>query len=235
MNTKVVDTDNNPNSGYLVGKIVRSPILSHTTYNEKFYEIMLQIKRLSDNTDILPVTISEKLMTDEKRFQEGCTLAVSGEYRSVNKMVNDKSKLVLYFFAKDILNDESEFLKKTDDKNYLKLIGFICKNPILRETPFHRHICDVLVAVNRQTNNKSDYIPCISWGRNARFMGSLAIGTKIELEGRIQSRPYYKIDQNGEQKENIAYEVSCKNFKVLENNVSSNNNGQNEENQENAL
>lgn len=204
------------NSGKLVGTICRAPIKTHEAFNENFYELILDVKRLSNTSDRLPVTISEKLLTDMSDFQEGKTLAVSGEYRSTNKLIGDRSKLVLYFFAKNIMpNTENDI--PNNELNFLKLVGFICKPPIFRETPFRREICDVLLAVNRPNNNKSDYIPCITWGRNAKYMSSLSVGTKIELDGRIQSRQYKKQLASGESEDRVAYEVSCSNFNVVDN------------------
>lgn len=202
------------NYGKLVGKVTKGPIKTHTTCDEDFYEIMLAVKRLSEAVDIIPVTVGQRTIKDFSLLEEGSNICVTGEYRSINKLVGDKSRLMLYFFAKDI--ESQGQLQPTTDVNFLRLIGFICKMPIVRETPFHRQICDVLIAVNRNSNSRSDYIPCITWGRNAKYMGGLEVGTKVELVGRIQSRAYKKTFEGGEQEERIAYEVSCKNFAVVQ-------------------
>ncbi len=218
MNTSFIDElKDNSNKGQLLGKIVRGPIKTHTTFNEDFYEIMVEVKRLSGNVDILPVTIGERLIGNINTLKEGEDIAVTGEYRSTNKLIEDKSKLLLYFFAKNIINENEVSEVFNEDTNLLKLVGFVCKMPVYRQTPFNRQICDVLVAVNRPNNNKSDYIPCIAWGRNARFVGGLEVGTKVALEGRIQSRPYKKSLPTGLVEDRVAYEVSCKSIAILEN------------------
>ncbi len=218
MNTSIFNEQLvNSNSGQLAGKIVRGPVKTHEAFDENFYEIMLEVKRLSDNVDILPVTIGERLIDDMAKLEEGKNIAVTGEYRSLNKLIGDRSKLILYFFAKNILPESEANKIEIEQSNYLKLVGYICKPPVLRGTPFNRVICDALMAVNRVSNNKSDYIPCISWGKSAQFMGRLDVGTKIELEGRIQSRGYKKQVQPDVYEDRVAYEVSCKTFQVIEN------------------
>lgn len=216
MNERFKLENGSTNQGQLIGKIVRGPIVTHSAFKENFYEVMVEVKRLSENTDIIPVTFGERMITDFDLIKEGNTIAVSGEFRSHNKIVDNKSRLLLYFFAKGFISEEEQKNIIPEEFNILKLLGFICKPPVLRETPFGRQICDLLLAVNRTSFNRTDYIPCLAWGRNAYFAGRMPIGTSVEIEGRIQSRPYKKQTQNGEE-EHIAYEVSCKNFSIIEN------------------
>lgn len=168
--------------------------LSHETHGEKFYKATIRVARDSGNIDIIPVLISEKLNIREVKE---CAAEIKGELRSYNKDVNGKSKLVLSLFAKEV-----QELRLEDYKNEIILNCFIVKQPKLRTTPLGRTICDILVAVNRKTN-RSDYIPCVVWGKNAEEISNFEIGTNIIIEGRIQSRDYNK---DGEIK--TTYEVS---------------------------
>ena len=191
----------------LVGKIVSERRFSHEVYGEGFYTFDLEVPRLSDNSDIIPVTVSERILTD--KYQIGAKIKIDGQFRSYNNYENEKNKLVLTVFVKDIkLFEEGE-----DEKinpNEIILNGFICKKPIYRTTPFGREISDILLAVNR-AYNKSDYIPCIAWGRNARYCQNLEVGENIKLWGRIQSRQYEKKFEDGTSEMRRAYEVSvCK-------------------------
>ena len=182
------------------GEITKEPIFSHEMYGEGFYEFSIKIKRLSNIFDIIPVTISERLMQDIS-LNIGDRVRFVGQYRSYNKLVNDKSKLCLTIFVREFV-DDCQY-----DENEVEMTGFVCKNPIYRTTPFNREICDVLIAVNR-SYNKSDYIPCIAWGRNARYVKNFKIGDKVSMSGRIQSRVYQKKLDSGEIVLKTAYEVS---------------------------
>ena len=182
------------------GEVMQEPVFSHEMFGEGFYEFNIKIKRLSDIYDVIPVTISERLM-QEKDLKVGNKIHFEGQYRSYNKMVDNKSKLLLTIFVREFLNDE------VNDENEVEIVGFVCKEPIYRTTPFNREICDVLIAVNRGYN-KSDYIPCIAWGRNARYVKNFNIGDKVSVAGRIQSRSYQKRLDNGEIVTKTAYEVS---------------------------
>ena len=192
----------NNNKVHLKGKIVSKPRLSHQVFDEDFYEIDLEVNRLSDSKDIIPVTISSKLM-NKNDFEIGNMLSISGQFRSYNKQVDGKSKLVLTVFARDIMDSS----KDDENPNTIELIGFVCKAPIFRTTPFKREICDILIAVNR-AYNKSDYLPCIAWGRNARYASSILVGEKVSIFGRIQSRNYEKKLESGEIEKKVAYEIS---------------------------
>jgi len=209
------------NQAQLVGKIEGVPTRSYEIEGEWFYELVLSTPRLSKVEDKIPVTISERIVEAcGLNLKEGETLAVAGEFRSYNKLVDGKSKLMLHFFVHNKLDEkETALCIEEGQSNAVRLTGYICKNPIYRTTPFNREICDVLLAVNRPNFNskpfgKSDYIPCIMWGRNARCMKELPVGTKIELLGRIQSRDYNKQISEGVNETRRAYEVSCQ--RVLE-------------------
>ncbi len=197
------------NVAKIQGEVFQPPQYSHEIEGEQFYEMTMEVKRLSDTFDYIPVTISERILKN-LNLQKGEFISVEGEYRSYNKMENDKSKLILHIFAKEL-----ETVADNEFENTVMLTGFVCKEPIYRITPFKREICDALVAVNRK-NIKSDYIPCIFWGRNARFMKDVKVGSKVEIEGRIQSRVYTKTFANGEQNEKIAYEISVSKLKECE-------------------
>ena len=200
----------------LVGKVTSEKRFSHEIYGEKFYIFDLEVPRLSGNADKIPVTISERLLTS-KDLSIGAELKIDGQFRSYNSYNNEKNKLILTVFAKDI-----EFLEKQDEEvevrkdqvsNEVILDGFICKKPIYRKTPFGREISDILLAVNR-AYNKSDYIPCIAWGRNARFCENVSVGTEVRIIGRVQSREYEKKYEDGTVEKKIAYEVSVSSLEV---------------------
>lgn len=191
----------------LVGKIVSEPHYSHEVFGEGFYETKIAVSRLSEQVDILPVTVSERLVT-ELGISEGKTVAVNGQFRSYNKLEGPRSRLMLTVFAREVTEDTEE-----TNPNLIEITGYICKQPLYRTTPFKREICDVLVAVNR-AYNKSDYIPCIAWGRNARYVSKLKVGDKISIEGRVQSREYQKQMDNGDVMVRTAYEVSITKLSV---------------------
>ena len=198
------------NKVFLQGEIVSDTKVSHEVYGEGFYEVDLAVKRLSGQADILPITVSERLI-DKESLKIGNSLAVIGQFRSYNKIVNEKSKLMLTVFVREIVDVEAP---KTT--NNIVLSGYICKQPTYRTTPFNREIADVLVAVNRAFN-KSDYIPCIAWGRNARFVKNLAVGERVALSGRIQSREYQKRYSDDDIRTLTAYEVSISKLAAYDN------------------
>ena len=202
--------DENTNIAKIAGVVCEAPEKSHQVEGEAFYEFKVEVERLSKIKDRIPVTVSERCLMSEVRV--GDFVRVEGEYRSYNKLISEKSKLILHLFAKEVeVCDAQEF------ENEVRLTGFVCKEPIYRKTPFDREICDVLLAINRQNYHKSDYVPCIMWGRNARFMGSQSIGCKVEVVGRIQSREYTKTNELGETETRIAYEVSCQRIGLVSN------------------
>ena len=180
----------------------------------------LSIPRLSGNADIIPITISERLITDEM-LSEGRKLLIKGQFRSYNSYENERNKLILTVFAKDVEElqeveeqEENDIVKKDETTNEVVLIGFVCKKPIYRQTPFGREIADVLLAVNR-AYNKSDYIPSIAWGRNARFCQNMEVGTEVKITGRVQSRTYEKKYEDGTTETRVAYEVSIASMEVV--------------------
>ena len=221
----------------LVGKVTSEKQFSHEIYGERFYSFDLSVPRLSGNADIIPVTVSERLITDEM-MQIGTKLLIKGQFRSYNSYENERNRLILTVFAKDIekleeevpkteVNEEGEevqvndFVKKETVTNEVILIGYICKKPIYRQTPFGREIADLLLAVNR-AYNKSDYIPSIAWGRNARFCQNLEVGTEVKIVGRIQSRNYEKRYEDGTIVKKVAYEVSVGSLEVIRESEDSN-------------
>ena len=197
----------NNNKVFLSGVVVENPTFSHETYGEGFYEVKLSVPRLSQHNDVLPVTVSEKFL---KEFTLGQEVALKGQFRSFNKFNGTKSKLVLNVFAREIIEKND-----TMNPNIIELTGFLCKPPVFRTTPFNREICDILVAVNR-AYNKSDYLPCIAWGRNARFIKDAPVGKKLEIVGRIQSRDYQKKLDSGEIITKTAYEISIGRINIVE-------------------
>lgn len=188
------------NRAYVAGTVITVPEFSHEVLGEKFYDVTLSVRRLSDRHDEIPVTVSDRLMQDMP-LTPGDTVGVSGQLRSYNKQTEGRSKLVLRIFARELDDGES------DTPNRIELEGFVCKPPVYRTTPFKREICDMLLAVNR-AYNKSDYIPAIAWGRNARYAGEFAVGDKVAVTGRIQSRVYQKTLPDGSVEDRVAYEVS---------------------------
>lgn len=193
------------------GTCYSEPTYSHSVMGEGFYEFVLAVKRLSSEVDYLPITISERLLPELKNSDE---IGIIGQLRSYNKLDGEKSRLILTIFAREVVDPS-----KLQITNQINITGYICKQPIYRTTPFGREITDVLVAVNR-AYNKSDYLPCIAWGRNARFSGDLQTGDKIELTGRIQSRAYQKKVDEQTTITKTAYEVSVSSIMLVAENES---------------
>lgn len=191
----------NNNKLQLVGTVVKEPIYTHEVFGEGFYETVVAVPRLSEQKDFIPITISDRLLVRHE-VQVGNKINLVGQFRSYNKIEGEKSKLLLTAFVRDLLP-----MDETVTPNSIEITGYICKPPIYRTTPFKREICDVLIAVNR-AYNKSDYIPCIMWGRNARFVQNMKVGDKLTVVGRIQSRTYVKNLGEDKSEERVAYEVS---------------------------
>ena len=206
-----METFNLNNIVKIGGTISSNLEFSHEIYDEKFYKFFVDVERLSDSKDSLPVIVSERI-TDINNINIGDTVLVEGQFRSYNELNDIKSKLVLSIFAKEIKIANKEEVSKIND---ILLEGFICKKPIYRKTPLGREISDMLVAVNR-SYKKSDYIPCILWGRNAKYSETLEVGTKVKLSGRVQARMYEKKQLNGELIKHIAYEISVAKFGLNE-------------------
>lgn len=219
-----MDTINQNNTVKIGGVVASKPEFSHEIYDEKFYRFYIDVDRLSNSKDRLPVVISERLINLDN-FEIGKLIYIEGQFRSYNQQNQGRNKLVLSIFVKEIeLENLDESIRTLNEATF---IGYICKKPIYRKTPLGREIADVLLAVNR-SYKKSDYIPCILWGRNAKFCENLEIGTLVKLTGRIQARQYEKKLDNGTSRQMIAYEVSVSKFGCAES--QQNNNGQNEEN-----
>lgn len=189
------------NKVYLKGEVASDPVYDHTVMEEQFYSLNMRIQRLSGNDDIIPVIMSNKIIT-ANNIKKGDKIALRGQFRSHNKLEEGKSRLILNVFCRELCEWEEQ-----TNPNVVELSGYICKPPIFRTTPFMREITDVLLAVNRNYD-KSDYIPCIAWGRNAELVSKLPVGTRLIMSGRIQSREYRKQLENGTELTKIAYEVS---------------------------
>jgi single-stranded DNA-binding protein len=196
------------------GKIVSGAEFSHDVYGESFYSFAINVPRLSKSSDKLVITISERLINKEE-LEVGKSVEINGQFRSYNNYNSKGSKLLLTIFARDIVFLDTETVISNANANQIILNGFICKKPIYRTTPFGREISDILLAVNRHYN-KSDYIPCITWGRNARYCENLKVGDNIKIWGRIQSREYQKKLDNGDVLNRMAYEVSISKMEILE-------------------
>ena len=204
----------------LIGKIISDKTFSHEIYGESFYVFNLEVPRLSGNEDIIPITISERLIANFD-LTIGRKVVIEGQFRSYNSYENEKNRLVLTVFAKDIIDYKEE--QEENVSNEVVLNGYVCKKPIYRKTPFGREISDILLAVNR-AYNKSDYIPCIAWGRNARFCENMKVGTEVKVVGRVQSRTYEKKFEDGRIEQRVAYEVSIGSLEVINKDENSNQN-----------
>ena len=198
----------------LGGIISIKPIFSHEVYDEKFYKLYVEVKRLSNVCDTLPIIISEKII-DMDKLTIGTAVLINGQFRSYNEFKNERTKLVLSIFVKEIKIQE---LEKIEMLNEIALEGFLCKKPTYRKTPLGREISDVIIAVNR-TYKKSDYIPCILWGRNAKYSENMEIGEKVRLVGRIQSRNYEKKLADDKVEKKVAYEISTTSFTKISENI----------------
>ena len=205
--------DNNQVS--VAGEVISEFTFSHEVFGEGFYLLDVLVSRLSNSSDVIPVMVSERLI-DVKTDYRGKFVEVSGQFRSYNRHEDSKNRLVLSVFAREITitDEESEDSKP----NYIFLDGFVCKPPVYRKTPLGREIADILLAVNRPYG-KSDYIPCICWGRNARFAESFVVGGHIQVWGRIQSREYQKKINDTEFEKRVAYEVSVSKLEFINDNV----------------
>ena len=208
MTDKVIEN----NQVVIMGEVVSDFVFSHEIFGEGFYMVDVNVPRLSDSSDIIPLMVSERLIDVEEDYK-GLNIMVQGQFRSYNRREERKNRLVLSVFAREI-----EFVDETPESsktNQIYLDGYICKEPIYRKTPLGREIADLLLAVNRPYG-KSDYIPCICWGRNARFASNFSVGTRCEIWGRIQSREYMKRLSDEDAEKRIAYEVSVSKLELVE-------------------
>lgn len=197
----------------LEGIIKEEGTYSHEIHGEKFYTLKLGILRLSGYEDVIPITFSERLIQKDT-LKEGKKILIRGQIRTYNKYKNGKNQLIITIFAREIEELEEFITENESIVNEVTLTGYICKNPIYRKTPLGREITDLLVAVNRNYD-KSDYVPSVVWGRNARYCKDLEIGSKINLVGRIQSRIYEKQDANGNVEKRAAYELSISSLQLV--------------------
>ena len=208
MTDKVIEN----NQVVIMGEIVSDFSFSHEIFGEGFYMVDVKVERLSDSNDMIPVMVSERLI-DVTSDYRGQNIMVTGQFRSYNRHEERKNKLVLSVFAREI-----EFVDETPEgskTNQIYLDGYICKEPIYRKTPLGREIADLLLAVNRPYG-KSDYIPCICWGRNARYANNFHVGTRCEIWGRIQSREYMKKLDETQVEQRTAYEVSVSKIELID-------------------
>ncbi len=208
MTDKVIEN----NQVVIMGEIVGEFTFSHEIYGEGFYMVDVFVTRLSESADIIPLMVSERLLDVTKDYR-GYKIMVTGQFRSYNRHEERKNKLVLSVFAREI--EFIEEIGESSKTNQIFLDGYICKEPIYRKTPLGREIADLLLAVNRPYG-KSDYIPCICWGRNARFASGFEVGTRCAVWGRIQSREYVKKISDTEAERRVAYEVSVSKLEQLE-------------------
>lgn len=200
---KRVDTMENPNNRMIaVGTLAGKPERSHEVMNEPFYSAVLNVKRLSGAVDSIPLTIPGKLMSGDEPLEDKLLL-VQGQVRSYNKIVDGSGRLMVTLFAQSIAPTQDN-----ETLNRVELSGALCKPPVYRSTPFGREICDMMLAVNRAFG-KSDYIPCIAWGRNAQYASRFHVGDRIHMTGRLQSREYQKLLESGEYITRNAFEVSA--------------------------
>lgn len=193
--------EENANFLHLSGVLTDNPVYGHEVFGEKFYYATLSVPRLSGAEDLLPITVSERLM-DGEPLTIGSKLALDGQLRSYNKVIEGAGRLLITGFAQHLVDPDSD-----ENPNQVQLTGALCKLPSYRTTPFGREIADLMLAVNR-AYGKSDYIPCITWGRTARFASHLKVGDKVTLLGRFQSRAYQKQLPDGTVIGKTAYEVS---------------------------
>ena len=199
----------------IIGEVVSEFTFSHEVFGEGFYIANVSVNRLSDMVDIIPLMISERLIDVTKDYR-GMKIEVSGQFRSYNRHEGVKNKLVLSIFVRELRFIEDEDIPEEQSKsNQIFLDGYVCKPPIYRKTPLGREIADILVAVNRPYG-KSDYIPCISWGRNARYASGFEVGGHTQIWGRIQSREYVKKVSETQVEQRVAYEVSVSKIEFLE-------------------
>ncbi|HHT95237.1 MAG TPA: single-stranded DNA-binding protein [Clostridia bacterium] len=203
------------NKIYIAGSIASAPVFNHQIYGESFYNIIVEVQRLSKQTDMVPVLISSHLL-DIDLLKPDTLIEINGQVRSYNNIdKNEKKRLVVNVFAREARILQT--LEGIESFNSVFFDSFICKEPNFRITPFGREICDLLIAVNR-AYKKSDYIPCICWGRNARYCENMKVGTRLRIWGRFQSREYEKKDHYGNIVTKTAYEVSVIKLEKVEEN-----------------
>ena len=208
MTDKVIEN----NQVTVMGEVVSAFSYSHEIFGEGFYMVDVKVQRLSESYDIIPVMVSERLL-DVNTDYTGRLICVNGQFRSYNRHEERKNRLVLSVFAREI--DFIQEMEESSKTNQIYLDGFICKEPIYRKTPLGREIADLLLAVNRPYG-KSDYIPCICCGRNARYANHFKVGERCAIWGRIQSREYMKKIDEEHAERRVAFEVSVSKMEIME-------------------
>ena len=208
MTDKVIEN----NQVTVMGEIVSDFSFSHEIFGEGFYLVDMKVKRLSESYDVIPLMVSERLIDVDGDYK-GMFVSVNGQFRSYNRHEERKNRLVLSVFAREI--EFVETVEESSKTNQIYLDGYICKEPIYRKTPLGREIADILLAVNRPYG-KSDYIPCICWGRNARYANHFKVGERCAVWGRIQSREYMKKLSEEEVEKRVAFEVSVSKLELME-------------------
>ena len=208
MSDKIIEN----NQVSIMGEVVSTFTFSHEVFGEGFYMLNVSVKRLSESCDVIPLMISERLI-DVNEDYRGTYIRATGQFRSYNRHEEKKNRLVLSVFVRELEFTEEEL--ENSKTNQIFLDGYICKPPVYRKTPLGREIADILLAVNRPYG-KSDYIPCICWGRNARFASGFEVGGHVQVWGRIQSREYVKKLSETETEKRVAYEVSVSKIDVVE-------------------
>ena len=199
----------------IVGEIVSDFRYSHQVYGEGFYIVDVAVSRLSELSDVIPLMVSERLV-DVTESCIGRLVETSGQFRSYNRHEGVKNKLILSIFVREMqFIEEEEIPEEQARTNQIFLDGYVCKPPVYRKTPLGREIADILVAVNRPYG-KSDYIPCIAWGRNARYASTIEVGGHLQIWGRVQSREYTKKISEEQVEKRVAYEVSVSKIDVVE-------------------
>ena len=206
-----MDKNFEKNNVEIAGTVVEEPEYSHEAFGERFYIFNISVKRLSGMLDTIPVTISERAINISE-IRVGKRFKIYGQFRSFNKHMEHAHRLILSVFARDIMELDDNQLDVNE--NYIFLDGYICKETLYRKTPLGREIADLLIAVNR-SYGKSDYIPCIAWGRNARYASGLDVSTHVKIFGRIQSREYTKRISETESEQRMAYEVSVSSIELF--------------------
>lgn len=183
----------------LCGSMCGKPVYSHSSRSQQFYIFPLEVERLSGNRDVINVVVRQEQLAALSPEGSG-KLWVEGQLRTFNNRHGQGAKLVITVLAKELGFCDGE------DENLVQLSGTLCKTPNLRTTPMGRDICDLMLAVNRHYG-RSDYLPCICWGLKAREAAGWTVGTHLALQGRIQSRRYIKLTEEGPV-EKTAFEVS---------------------------
>ncbi len=208
MSDKIIEN----NQVSIMGEVVSTFTFSHEVFGEGFYMLSVSVKRLSESCDVIPLMISERLI-DVNEDYRGAYIRATGQFRSYNRHEEKKNRLVLSVFVRELEFTEEEL--ENSKTNQIFLDGYICKPPVYRKTPLGREIADILLAVNRPYG-KSDYIPCICWGRNARFASGFEVGGHTQIWGRIQSREYMKKIDEEESEKRVAYEISVSKLEYLD-------------------